>query len=181
MTTAARRPLASRVNPTLSSRFLRVPRDPMQWDLGRGWGVCFATCWNGQRTMLHSPADPCPNCGKMASNAVASMMAVRAVGARYFGNLYLPSKPTRYLHELPDIDWDEEYVVLTSRRRGSGSGMVDVEAEAVQRLSPSDPAIRRATEQHVRSQVLRHFQGELSDSQACSAILSWPMRGQLLG
>lgn len=181
MTTAQRRPLTSKLRSTLTTRFLRVPRGARSWSLSRGFGVVFPTCWSGQKTMLHSLHGECPNCTASASRTLASFHAVKEGDSRHFGNLFLPDGPTRSLLELDAIDWEHERVELCTRRRGPGAGQVDVEAEAVKRLQPSDPALRKAAELHLTKQVMRYFCGRLDHRDAERMILSWDAADALIG
>lgn len=123
--------------------------------------------------MIHLLDGDCANCRKAASGSIGSFHAVKQADSRNFGNLFLPDKATRHLLQTPEIDWDRELVELFTRRRGPGAGQVDVEAEAVKRLSPADPALRTEAELHLVRQVIRYFTGRLSHSDAEQMILSW--------
>lgn len=181
MTNVARRPLTSKMRSTLTTRFLRVPREPKSWLLSRGYGVAFPTCWNGQKTMLHLSDGDCPNCNRGTSGVIGSFHPVKSPQSRVFGNLFLPDKPTRRLLELSTIDWDSELLELTTARRGPGPGLIQVDAEAVPRIAPLSPSQRDEAEQHIVRQVLRYFLGLGSISDGERMILSWSSADVLLG
>lgn len=202
MSTAESRSLRPKESPGLSNRFFRVGRSAQKWSAARGLGVVFATCWNGERTMLHAGDYECPNCSEQVTpgprrrqpgpsakrrpepfnqdlydslHRIGSLHAVRDLSTTSFGNLFLPDLPTRALLAFAPADLDNKLITMYTRRRGVGSGSIDVELEVRDRRVDVDPVVVTRVLSHLSRVVLRHFRGQIHEIDALTHVHSWPV------
>ena len=131
--------------------------------------------------MLHEIDGRCPNCRESASTSIGSLHSVKHEETKRVGNLFLPDQPSRDLLDFEEPSWETQYVRLSTRRTGPGSGKIDVLPEACSRLSPLEDHSRAETERHLTRQVIRYFQGNLAPEDAEHLILCFSAGDQLIG
>jgi len=201
MANATSKSLRPTMTPGLSELFFRVRPRPVTWNLSRGLGLVFPICWSGERTMLHLVGDTCPHCNKQTVAAdvdfppplarkllewpldsktyeswtrVGSLHCVRDQSTTSFGNLFLPSRPTRHLLAIDPAEIGDNIITMTTARRGPGSGKVEADIEVRPRTRPLDEDKRAKVVAHLMRQIIRYFGGLLRGDDAVHMIRSWP-------
>jgi len=106
---------------------------------------------------------------------MGSLHAVRDLSTASFGNLFLPDKPTRLLLAHDPEQIAGSLVEISTRRRGVGSGTIDVELEVRPRNAPLDPDARVAVLDHLARLVCRYFGGTLKQGDVDGLVYSWPV------